>query len=91
MALACFDTTYIIIGGINYTFKAFDLDTYAYTISFPYIIYPVTSISLCGTIFMTVAISIERFLGICYPLHLPPANRQSGALSLVEITRDTLL
>ena len=77
MALACFDTTYIIMGGINYTFKAFDLDTYAYTISFPYIIYPVTSISLCGTIFMTVAISIERFLGICYPLHLPPANRKA--------------
>ena len=77
MALACFDTTYIIIGGINYTFTAFDKDTYAYTISFPYIIYPVTSISLCGTIFMTVAISIERFLGICYPLHLPPANRKA--------------
>ena len=52
-------------------------DTYAYTVSFPYIIYPVTSISLCGTIFMTVAISIERFLGICYPLHLPPQNRKA--------------
>ena len=42
MALACFDTTYIIIGGINYTFTAFEKDTYAYTISFPYVIYPVT-------------------------------------------------
>ena len=77
MALACFDTTYIIIGGINYTFKAFEVHNYAYTISFPYIIYPITNISLCGTIFMTVAISIERFPGICYPLHLPPQNRKA--------------
>ena len=77
IALACFDTTYIIIGGINYTFKAFEASSDAYNISFPFIIYPITNISLCGTIFMTVAISIERFLGICYPLHLPPQNRKS--------------
>eukprot|EP00090_Calanus_glacialis_P018966 TRINITY_DN29289_c0_g1_i1.p1 TRINITY_DN29289_c0_g1~~TRINITY_DN29289_c0_g1_i1.p1 ORF type:complete len:381 (-),score=37.07 TRINITY_DN29289_c0_g1_i1:225-1367(-) len=76
-ALACFDTVYIVIGGINYTFKAFDADSNAYTIAFPYIIYPITNIGLCGTIFMTMAISIERFLGICYPLHLPPHNRKS--------------
>jgi len=77
LALACFDTTYIIIGGINYTFKAFEVSSDAYNISFPFIIYPITNISLCGTIFMTVAISIERFLGICYPLHLPPQNRKA--------------
>ena len=77
LALACFDTLYIVIGGINYTFKAFDADSNAYTIAFPYIIYPITNIGLCGTIFMTVAISTERFLGICYPLHLPPKNRKS--------------
>ena len=48
--LSCFDTVYIIIGGINYTFKAFDADSNIYTITFPYIIYPVTNIGLCGTI-----------------------------------------
>ena len=77
IALACFDTTYIIIGGINYTFNAFEARSDAYNISFPFIIYPITNISLCGTIFMTVAITIERFLGICYPLHLPPQNRKA--------------
>ena len=77
IALACFDTTYIIIGGINYTFKAFELKSDIYKILFPFIIYPVTNISMCGTVFMTVAITIERFLGICYPLHLPPQNRKA--------------
>jgi len=77
-ALACFDTLYIVFGGINYTMKAFELaNTRIYTLTFPYIIYPFTSIGLSGTIFMTVAISIERFLGVCYPLHLPPHTRKS--------------
>merc|ERR1712106_456289 len=48
-----------------------------YTIAFPHFFYPFANIGMCGTIFTTVAISMERFLGICYPLHLPPHNRKS--------------
>ena len=77
IALAAFDILYILCGGINYTVRAFEFKSDIYTIAFPHFIYPFANIGLCGTIFMTVAISIERFLGICYPLHLPPHNRKS--------------
>ena len=64
VSLAAFDTAYIIFGGINYTFRAFEVgSTNAYQIAFVYVIHPFTSITMCGTTFMTVAISIERFLG----------------------------
>jgi len=77
-ALACFDTIYIVFGGINYTMKAFEqANTRFYTLTFPYLIYPFINIGISGTIFMTVAISIERFLGVCYPLHLPPHTRKA--------------
>ena len=76
LALACFDILYITFGGLNYTFKAFEANNEAFTLALP-IIYPFTNITMNATIFMTTAISIERFLGICYPLHLPPHNRKS--------------
>jgi len=82
IALAFFDTLYIICGGINYTFRAFEEDVpfeskSAYKVTYPHLILPFLNVGLCGTIFMTVAISIERFLGICHPLHYPPHTRKS--------------
>lgn len=77
LTLACFDTLYIIIGGLNYTFKAFESKNDMFIVAFPHFIYPFTNITMNATIFMTMAISIERFLGICYPLHYPPHNRKS--------------
>ncbi len=42
---ACFDTIYIIFGGINYTMRAFELaGSRLYTVTFPYVIYPFTNI-----------------------------------------------
>jgi len=77
IALAAFDILYIVCGGINYTARAFEVRSDIYIVAFPHFIYPFANIGLCGTIFMTLGISIERFLGICYPLHLPPHNRKS--------------
>eukprot|EP00096_Caligus_rogercresseyi_P007746 TRINITY_DN25769_c0_g1_i1.p1 TRINITY_DN25769_c0_g1~~TRINITY_DN25769_c0_g1_i1.p1 ORF type:complete len:392 (+),score=106.63 TRINITY_DN25769_c0_g1_i1:125-1300(+) len=75
-ALACFDILYIVCGGINYTFRAFDARSDIYTYLFPYFLHPCTQVAMSGTIFMTVAISIERYLGLCHPL-LPHTARKT--------------
>ena len=77
LCLACVDTIYIICGGISYTSRALEFGSDTITLAFPYFIYPFTYIAMSGSIFMTVAISIERFLGICFPLHLPADMRKS--------------
>jgi hypothetical protein len=74
-ALACFDILFIVFGGISYTFRAFLVSTDIYTYIFPYLVHPVSHIAMAGTIFMTLAISIERYLGLCHPL-LPPHSRK---------------
>lgn len=75
-ALACFDTLYIVCGGINYTFRGFGAHSDIYNYLFPYFLHPFTHIAMAGTIFMTLAISFERYLGLCQPL-MNPHNRKA--------------
>ena len=78
IALACFDTLYLIIGGINFLPRAFDASFDWYTIILPNFIHPFNQIFMSCSIFMTVAITIERFIGICYPLRSRNVKRKSG-------------
>ena len=43
-------------------------------------------IGLTGSIFMTLAISTERFLGVCYPLQLPRQTRKAAAYIIPVLT-----
>ncbi len=60
IALACFDNVYLI-GGILEAFrKHFDLETQVHVVLFPYIFYPFQTMAMTGSVFMTVAIALER-------------------------------
>ena len=75
-AVASFDLMYIVVGGVNYTFKAFNANSDVYVYLYPHIIHPFTHIAATGVIFMTVAITIERYLGLCHPF-LPHTSRKA--------------
>ena len=36
---------------------------------FPFVIYPFSNMSLCTSIFTTVALGYERYIAVCRPLH----------------------
>lgn len=57
-------------------FRAFKAEFDFYTYLFPYFLLPCSHIAMAGTIFMTMAISIERYLGLCHPL-LNPYSRKA--------------
>jgi len=66
LALACFDTLFILSYGISQGDKSFTcrglhskVDT---------LLLPVYELFMLGSIYMTVAISVERYLGVCHPL-----------------------
>ena len=60
IGLACFDNIYLL-GSILESFrKDFGMETHTHVILFPYLFYPMQTIAMTGSIFMTVAIPFER-------------------------------
>lgn len=50
-------------------------------ILFPYLLYPFTQIAITGSIFMTVAIALERFIAVHYPINYSQAMHEANALT----------
>ncbi len=69
LALAIVDCLFIVPGAFVYTAKAFDWwKSDAYNYAFPLFLYPFSEMALCSSIFMTVAIAVERYIGLCRPM-----------------------
>ncbi|QQP42186.1 Uncharacterized protein FKW44_016772, partial [Caligus rogercresseyi] len=72
VTLAIFDSTYLF-GSILESFrKSFNLATDTHIILFPHMLYPVTQISIAGSIFMTVAIALERYIAAMHESNALP-------------------
>ncbi len=46
--------------------------------AFPYFHYPFYRITLCSSIYLTVAVAIERYLAVCFPHDYQSLSRRSG-------------
>lgn len=81
VTMACFDSTYLF-GSILESFrKQFDLASRLHIILFPYLLYPFNQIAITASIFMTVAIALERFIAVHYPLNYNQAMHEANALA----------
>ena len=50
-------------------------------ILFPYLLYPFNQIAFMASIFMTIAIGLERFIAVHYPLNYSQAMHEANALT----------
>lgn len=80
IALAIYDNTYLF-GSILESFrKRFDMLSDIHILLFPYFLYPVQMIAMTGSILMTVAIALERYVAVHYPINYNLAMNDSRAL-----------
>ena len=63
--LSCFDILFILSYGVSVAYKS--IACYPFNSLVGSVAYPLLNLGVSGSIYMTVSISIERYLGICYP------------------------
>ena len=71
-----------LFGSILESFrKEFKLVTDVHILLFPYLLWPFTQIVFTCSIFMTVAIAVERFIAVHYPINYSQAMHEANALT----------
>jgi len=76
IALAVFDTFYLVFDMIDSFRRQYELVSEVHVFLFPKFLYPFRTIMFCSSIFMTVSISLERYIAVTDPisLHLEVRN-----------------
>ena len=68
LALAIIDSLFLCPAILISTSKGFAWKADWYNKIFPVFLYPFGEMALCSSIYMTVAIAVERYIGLCRPL-----------------------
>ena len=74
IGLAMFDMCFIVCGVPVHITPIFKLENSLYLLLYATFLYPFTAISLTGSIYMTMAITIERFMAVCHPHYYRDVN-----------------
>lgn len=80
VTLALIDSTYLVGAILESLRKRFQLESDLQLVMFPYFLYPLNSIALTASIFMTVAIALERYIAVHYPLDYNMVRRSLQGL-----------
>ena len=87
---------FFFAGVIIYVFESFHFNADWYNYLFPVFLYPFAEIAQCSSIYMTVAIAVERFIGLCRPFrrlssrpcpakaYILPGNQEVFVLLTIE-------
>ena len=67
VALAVFDLMFLVCTVPIHTFAVFEYSNRIFAALYSRFLYPMSSISLSASIFMTVCITVERYWAVCRP------------------------
>ena len=82
-ALACFDIIFIVSYSTSVGYTSLACNPFNLPI---YITYPISNLGLTGSVYMTIAISVERYIGVCRPHTMYKRNAKTYILSVIAIS-----
>ena len=68
IGLAMYDNTYLVCAMLESIRKRFSFQTDIHILLFPYFLYPLHMMAMTGSILMTVAIALERYSAVHWPI-----------------------
>ena len=77
IALAIYDSGYVVLDIFQ---KRSELHNNFYVMLFPYLLYPLEMIAMTGSILLTVAIAIERYTAVHYPISYRQTLKNANAM-----------
>ena len=81
ISLLGFDSWFLLGCILENVRRNFDLASNLHILLFPYFLYPTAMVAMTGSIFMTVAISLERYFAVHHPIGKTYTNKElSGIL-----------
>ena len=83
-ALACFDIVFVVSFSASVGYQSLACNPFNLLIR--YVTYPILNLGLTGSVYMTIAISVERYIGVCHPNSRFERNSKTYILSVVIIS-----
>ena len=65
--LVVYDMVYLLTMVLE-SLRKFGFESNIHTMLFPYLLYPLNAISMMGSIYMTMAVGMERYIAVYYPM-----------------------
>ena len=85
-ALACFDISFILSFSTSVGYQSLACNPFNLLIR--YITYPILNVGLTGSVYMTIAVSMERYIGVCHP---NSSYRRSAKTYIIPVIIITVL
>ena len=80
IALALVDFTYLVCSILKSLRLRFEITSDLHVLLVPYFLHPIQNIAITASIFLTVAIALERFVAVHHPIHYRQASNNSTLL-----------
>ena len=65
-SLSCIDLAFILCSWPVHSVPIFGIENWFYAKLYPHILYPLTSVFFTGSIYMTLAITVERYVTVLF-------------------------